>query len=230
MMGKGIFVTGTDTGIGKTLFTGCLAWKLSQLGFKVAVYKPVQSGGIKKGNRLVSPDIESIRYYSGLNDKDLINLYCFRKESSPHLAAELEKKRIDTGNIKKGYDKLIQNYDYVIVEGAGGLIVPILRDYTIFNLISDLDIAAIVIARSGLGTINHTSLTVRHLKQNKIKLIGVVLNFYKKGLIEQDNRRVIEELNHIPVLGFIPFYNKIVKSRVLDDFEKNIDIKKIIAA
>lgn len=231
-MAKGIFVTGTDTGVGKTLFSGCLAFILKNKG-KVAVFKPVESGCKKDNDKVISSDLNTIKSFSGLDDKDLFNLYRFEKLSSPHLASELENKNIDIELIKKKYNELIQNYNYVIVEGAGGLMVPITRDYTFSDLIKDLEIDVIVVSRSGLGTINHTSLTINHLKQNNAKLIGIVFNFFKGDDIEQDNKKIIQELNNVNIIGIIPDYGKIneseiIKNKILEDFEKNIDIEKII--
>ena len=106
-MGKGIFVTGTDTGVGKTLFAGCLAFVLKNKG-RVAVFKPVESGCKKDNDKIVFSDLNSIKFISGIDDKDLFSLYRFEKESSPHLAAEIENKNIDIDLIKKKYEELIK--------------------------------------------------------------------------------------------------------------------------
>jgi len=223
-MGKGIFITGTDTGVGKTIIAGCLAKSLMDLSFKVAVYKPVESGCATKNDS----DLCVIQKISGLTDNELFSSYSFKAKSSPHLAAEIEEVKMDMSLIKQKYSQLIKDYDYVLVEGAGGLIVPILRDYTIINLIKDLNIPAIIVARSGLGTINHTSLTVELLKQNDITLLGAVFNFYKGSFLEEDNKKVIGVLNNISILGCLPYYNKLDKIKIQNEFKKNINLKEII--
>ena len=133
-MGKSIFITGTDTCVGKTVITGCLAALLLRKGKKVAVYKPVQCGNLLKG-RISSPDLAHIKKISGIPNNCLFNDYSFKFASSPHLAAELENKKIDSGIIKKHCKELSEKFDFVLIEGAGGLIVPLTRGYSVIDLI-----------------------------------------------------------------------------------------------
>ena len=224
-MGKTIFVTGTDTGIGKTIITACLAAALLRKGKKVAVYKPVQCGNLLKGS-IKSPDLALVRDLSGISEDCLFNDYSFKFASSPHLAAELENKKVNADVIKNHCNKLSKGFDYVLMEGAGGLLVPLTRDYTVLDLIKNLSVPALVVSRAGLGTINHTSLTINALKSGNIKTIGIIMNYFKGGKIEDDNKKIIEHLNGVPIIGTVPFSKNLKK--ISENFEEYIDINKIL--
>lgn len=224
-MGKCIFITATDTDVGKTVICGCLASALNRAGKKVAYYKPVQCGGLLKGE-IKSPDLALVKELSGIPDTALVNDFCFSLAASPHLAAEHDKKKVDIQLIKNHLKSLVKEYDIVLIEGAGGLIVPLTRAYTVLNLIQDLSVPVIVIARAGLGTINHTSLTINILKSFEIPIIGVILNYFKGGVIEEDNKKIIHTLNNIPIIGVVPFSDNL--KELADNFEKYADIKKLI--
>lgn len=224
MMGRCIFITGTDTDVGKTVIAGCLAAALIKKGKKIAVYKPVQCGGLR-GGKIASPDLMLVRDLSGIDDENLYNDYSFKLAASPHLAAERENKKIDFKLIRNQLKSLQKKYDIVLVEGAGGLIVPLTREYTVLDLIKDLDVPVLVVARAGLGTINHTSLTLNILKSNKIKVIGILLNYYKGGIVEEDNIKIIHSLNKIKILGVVPFSKNI--KNLAEKFENYVDLSKL---
>ena len=223
-MSKTIFITGTDTDVGKTVITACLAAALLRKGKKVAVYKPVQCGNLLKG-KIKSPDLEIVRKMSGISENCLFNDYSFKFASSPHLAAELENKKVDVNSIKKHYKEISKKFDYVLIEGAGGLLVPLTRDYNVLDLINDLSVPVLVVARAGLGTINHTSLTINALKSKNVEIRGIILNYFKGGLIEDDNKKIIEQLNSVPVIGIVPFSKNLEK--LSENSEKYIDMDKI---
>ena len=216
-MGKVIFITGTDTNVGKTVITGCLASLILRKGKKVAVYKPVQCGNLLRG-KITSPDLKLIGDLSGIDEKGLYNDYCFKLAASPHLAAEKEGKKVDINLIKKRVKMLQKEYDYVLIEGAGGLMVPLTRNYTVLDMIKELKAPVIVVARALLGTINHTSMTVNSLKKQNAKIIGVIINNYKGGIIEDDNKKIISSLNKVNIIAAIP-YSKNLK-KVSNNFEK----------
>ncbi len=222
-MAKCIFITGTDTDVGKTVITGCLAASLSRKGKKVAVYKPVQCGSLLKG-KIKSPDLALAKKLSGISDDCLFNDYSFKLASSPHLAAESENIKIDVSIIKKKCKELQKKFDYVLIEGAGGLIVPLTRNCTFLDLFGDLSFPALVVARAGLGTINHTSLTLSALKSRNISVMGVIMNYFKGGAIEEDNKKVIFQLSGVPVIGVVPFSRNI--KNIADNFDGHIDLKK----
>lgn len=224
-MGKCIFITGTDTGVGKTVIAGCLAAALYRAGKKVAVYKPVQCGGLLKG-KIKSPDLALVKELSGIPDSALVNDFSFQMAASPHLAAEREKLKVDIGLIKKHNKLLLNEYDFVLIEGAGGLIVPLTRNYTVLSLIQELSVPVIIVSRAGLGTINHTSLTINALRSFEIPVLGIIFNYFKGGLIEEDNKKIIPALNNVSVIGVVPFSEKI--KYLADNFEKYMEIGKLI--
>jgi len=224
-MAKCIFITGTDTDVGKTVIAGCLAAALSRAGKKTAYYKPVQCGGLLEG-KIKSPDLALVKELSKLPDTNLANDYCFTLAASPHLAAEHDKSKVDIKLIKDRLKSLIKENDIVLIEGAGGLIVPLTRTYTVLNLIQDLSVPVLVVARAGLGTINHTSLTVSTLKSFEIPILGLILNYFKGGIIEEDNKNIINTLNNVPLMGIVPFSENI--NDLADDFEKYVDINKVL--
>ena len=139
----------------------------------------------------------------------------------------MENKKIDVNVIKKHCKELSKKFDYVLIEGAGGLIVPLTRDYSVLNLVQDLSVPVLIIARAGLGTINHTSLTLTALKQRKIPAIGIIMNYFKGSVIEEDNKKIIFQLNGVPIIGAVPF-SRDIKS-LTDNFEEYIDLKNLFS-
>ena len=224
-MGKCIFVTGTDTDVGKTVIVACLASALKRTGKKVAVYKPVHCGDLLKGN-IKSPDLALVKELTNISYQDLVNDFSFQLAASPHLAAEQDKSKVDIQTIKDHTKSLLNAYDIVLIEGAGGLIVPLTQTYTVLNLIEDLSVPVLIVSRASLGTINHTSLTVNALKALEIPILGVILNYFKGGIIEEDNKKIITTLNNVPIIGIVPFSENI--EDLAKNFEKYVDMKKIL--
>jgi len=194
----GVFITATDTGVGKTYVAAGIAKALKAHGYKVGVMKPVASGSDEDARLLIKASATK-------NDPKLVNPYLFRHPLAPVVAAGLEKRQISIQKILSSYKKLCQQNDFVIAEGIGGLLVPIKKGYLVSDLIQDMDIPAIVIARPNLGTINHTLLTVKHARDKGIKILGVVFNEAKKtkhGICERTNPKAIKDECGVPVIGW----------------------------
>ena len=201
----GIFITGTDTGVGKTAISGGLAGALADKGLSVGVMKPVQSGAGVRNGAFYSPDSEFMIAACGSQDE--IELVCpvmLREPLAPSVAADIEGKAIDLGIIRNAYLELEKRHDIVIVEGAGGIAVPVKDNFLYSDLIKCLCLPAIIVARAGLGTINHTFLTVEYAKTCGISVTGVIINDFKGGIAEETNPGIIEKLTGVPVLGIIP--------------------------
>lgn len=201
----GIFITGTDTGVGKTAISGGLAGALAHKGLSVGVMKPIQSGAGLRNGVFYSPDSEFTIKACGAQDE--IELVCpvmLREPLAPSVASDIEGKTIDVNIIRNAYLELERRHDIVIVEGAGGIAVPIKDNFLYSDLIKCLGIPAIIVARAGLGTINHTFLTVEYAKTCGISLTGVIINDFKGGMAEETNPGIIEKLTGVPVLGIIP--------------------------
>ena len=170
-MTKSIFITGTDTGVGKTHVTALLLAELRSRGVRAAAFKPIACGA---GGR------RDAKIYAELMDHeqplDVLNPIYLRYPLAPSVAAKLERRRIDLAKIRRAYSQLTTHYSPVLVEGAGGLLVPIARNYYVANLARDLGLPVLIVARLGLGTINHTLLTVRQAQAMGLHVCGIVLN------------------------------------------------------
>ncbi len=193
-MGKGLCVVGTDTDVGKTFVTAGITYMMKKHHHHIIPYKPVQSGGEIKEGKMISPDISFIKYVSNIDEPyEKMNTYCFKDAVSPHIAGEREAVIFDQKKVIEHYNQLVDTYDYTIVEGAGGIVVPLSRNYYLYDLIKALDTPVIVVARAGVGTINHTVLTTEFLKHVGVEIKGLVINNYTGTFYEADNLRMIKE-------------------------------------
>lgn len=235
-MGRGIFIIGTDTDVGKTFVTGGIVHILKENGFKVIPFKPIQSGGVLDENvkRLKSPDISYIEEICGIESKTLdeessiMNTYCLKEEVSPHLAAKIENIKISKNKIINQYKNLINEYDYVVVEGAGGIVVPLIEnEYFIYDLIKDLKLDVVIVARAGVGTINHTVLTHELLKLKNINCKGIVINNYNGNYYEDDNIQTIKNLTGLDIVGTINTVEPRTKENIIREYS-NLQIEKIL--
>ncbi len=204
---KGIFVTGTDTGVGKTYIAAGVAAELRRRGINVGVMKPAETGCAARNGRLIPDDALRLMKVARVRDSlSLVNPYRFPKPLAPSMAADLEKKKINLERIVDAYRKLSKRHDFMIVEGAGGIMVPLSGHHTYCDLANMLDIPALIVARPGLGTINHTLLTILALKEKKVPVSGVVINYANKqrtGLTEELSPGVIERISGVKIAGIV---------------------------
>ncbi|MDD4870693.1 MAG: dethiobiotin synthase [Kiritimatiellae bacterium] len=215
-MANDLFITGTDTGIGKTLASAVLLASLRKSGIDAVPMKPVQTGCSTRKGKLVAQDIEFVLNFTGIKttatDRKLMCPYRFKPACSPHLAARIARKTISFNRIVHSFKKLYRKHQAVIVEGAGGVLVPINGKKTMLDLMKILRLPVILVASPGLGTINHALLSIREIKRAGLDLKGVIFNQSKPGrpgYIEKDNFQTIAALGKIKILGFIPFNSKI---------------------
>ncbi len=196
---KGFFITGTDTGVGKTMVTASLLAVLRAAGIAAAPFKPIQTGAIRdQDGRLRSPDLECCLNAVALNPEPAC---------SPHLAAEQAGAAIDRGHARKIFDKLSGFYEFILAEGAGGVLAPISRSMTMLDLMKELGLPVLLVARSGLGTLNHTLLSLAAIRDAGMDVAGVVINDANPaewGAIEHDNPGIIERLGGTRIIGRIP--------------------------
>jgi len=205
-MAKGVFILGTDTDVGKTVIAGGMVYLLRSKGYNACYFKPVLSGATNKEERLIPGDTRFVKAVSGLKEDDEnITPYIFQTPVSPHLASRIENNPIDKNIIREKFENLKSKYDYIITEGSGGLIVPLTDDgFMLYDLIKELGMSCIVVSRAGLGTINHTVLTVRYAQSIGIKIKGIIINGYTgSGLCEDDNIETIKKLTGVTVIGII---------------------------
>jgi dethiobiotin synthetase len=205
---KGIFVTGTDTNVGKTQVAAGLTAALRLRGIKAGYFKPVQSGCPEENGRLIPTDALLARQLAELPDPlDLLTPIALRLPLAPGVAAAREGVKVDLERVAAVFRELASRYDFLVVEGAGGLYVPLLDNkFLVLDLARWLMLPLLVVARAGLGTINHTALTVLAARQAGLPVAGVVLNRCSAapGLAEQTNPGVIEAITGVPILGKVP--------------------------
>lgn len=205
---KTIFVAGTDTGIGKTILTSALAaYCALRKGMDVGVMKPFETGLTRQGESLVPGDALRLREAAGSRDDlSLINPYSFEAPLAPETASELEQVHVDLARLDRAYEHLARIHDILFVEEAGGILVPITRNFFYTDLIKRWDVPVLVVARLGLGTINHTLLTCRHLEREMAKVVGVILNDVEGtgDLASKTNPDVLKRYLHVPLLGVFP--------------------------
>jgi dethiobiotin synthetase len=207
MTGKAIFITGTDTGVGKTVAAAALARLLLEWGANVGVMKPVTSGCREESGRLVSEDAELLAWSAGLAGVDAdVAPYILRQPIAPAEAAGRDGVRIDFRIIGAAFTRLASRYDFVIVEGAGGLMVPLVEGLLVADLVNYLSLPLLVVTRPNLGTVNHTLLTCFAAKQLGITVSGVVINNYpeRPGIAEESAPPLIASLADAPLLGTFP--------------------------
>jgi dethiobiotin synthetase len=178
-MKKGYFITGTDTGVGKTVVTAALATILRKQGFKVGVMKPVETGCQREHGRLLPQDALFLRTVAHCSAPlELIAPYTFAEPLAPALAAEREGSKIEISTIRSCYERLQAEHDIVLVEGAGGWLVPLNEDLTMQDIAIELHLPVFIVARNVLGMINHTALTVANVRQ-RCTILGVIINCTK---------------------------------------------------
>lgn len=206
-MKAGIFITGTDTDVGKTVVSAGLALVLRDRGIKVGVMKPVATGCYGLEERLISQDAAFLMEAAQNDHVPLASPSRFRNPLSPNVAAMLEKKEVNIPRILKSYEQLQKHYDFLIVEGIGGLMVPLKKDYYVANLIRDMGLPIVIVSYAGLGAINHTLLTIDAAVIRGLELRGIIFNrvsVTNYSLAELTNPKVIHDLSGVPVLGSLP--------------------------
>lgn len=228
-----LFITGTGTDVGKTIVTALMTHRLNEKTAQFFPYKPIETGIGKVSNEIALSDEAIYKMVF----KDSLHSHCtyYLKHSySPHLAAKLENKVINIQLLKQKINEIEEHYGGIIIEGAGGLFVPIEEDgYCMIHFIKELYTPTILVANAGLGTINHTILSILALQSKNIPLVGVIFNFAKKNNeLENDNIYMIQKMTGIPVIGTVPFTKNINSSllskekRELLTKDWNIDLIK----
>jgi dethiobiotin synthetase len=199
-----IFVTGTDTGVGKTVFAAALAGALG-----ATYWKPVQAGDLEES------DSDRVRMLSGLPPSQVLpEAYRLRTACSPHLAAELDCLRIDPGKLA------LPGADPLVVEGAGGLLVPLTRDCLFADVISEWDVPVVLVARTGLGTINHSLLSLHALRARKIPVLGIAF----VGEPVPDSEAIVCTLGATKRLGRLPMVAPLERDRLQTAFSANFNL------
>lgn len=211
-MSKGLFVLGTGTDIGKTYVTGLLLKYIRDNGYDASYFKAALSGAIRnEEGKLIPGDAVEVLSMAGLEeDTDFLVPYIYETAVSPHLASHIEGNPVDLDVVKRSYDAVSKKYDYIVMEGSGGIVCPIRYDgpdnennIMLEDIIKALDLNVVLVADAGLGTINSVVTTVEYLKNRNIHVCGILLNNFKDQTMEEDNLKMIEELTGVPVIAKI---------------------------
>ena len=234
-MGKGIFITGTDTGVGKTVFAASLAAYLCSIGYRIGVMKPAETGCQERDGKLIAEDAVHLKEASGCAEPlEKICPYRLPDPLAPSIAAERAGVKIDVDHLMTVYNEIRSKHDITLVEGAGGLMVPLLPSYTYADLANVLKLPVIVVAANKLGAINHLLLTLEHASCKGLSVLGYVLNRIsnENSLAADTNREVLLGLTGVQCLGVLPFTEtaQAGKTIPLDMFEAEFALRTIMPA
>ena len=224
---RGVMVTGTDTEVGKTVVAAGLARFLRGQGLDVGVMKPVASGAVESaaGERVSSDVVALVKAACCSDPAEWVNPYCFTAPVAPALAAELEGVSVDMGRIGDCYERLCNRHDLTVVEGAGGALTPVSGTLSVADLAQRLQIPALIVSRAGLGTINHTVMTVECLRSRGVECLGFFLNRFPPtpDLAERTNADRIAAITGALHLGSIPEFGDPFRSGTGDRLLRFLD-------
>ena len=225
---KSIFITGTDTGIGKTVFTCALANLMKNSNIDVGVMKPFATG-IPQKTGFQSEDVALLAKYSDTSDSEsLINPYFFPIPTSPYQAAKKLGKIIDLNLVMTSFEKLQSSHDVVLVEGIGGILTPILKDYFVADLIKDLNLDTVIVSGTRMGSVNHTLLTLNLCKKYGIGASGLIINqIDTDGYDVNELEDNLASLSGIDVLCKIPHMDNVNVDAISQILQKNNLLSKL---
>lgn len=227
-MMSGFFVTATDTEVGKTVVTGALAGVLRQRGHNIGVYKPLQSGHLSS-----HPEGDAARLKAAagvMTSCEEICPYSVEEPLAPRLAMKRAGRQVLLSNITKHYEELSKQFDSLLIEGAGGLVVPYTEDALVVDFAKQLQLPLLIVARPTLGTVNHTVLTISYAKAHGLSVAGVIFSGCQQHEEERvlENKKMIEELSGVPVIGLLPALREgCTRNELLQAAEESIAISKL---
>ena len=251
-MPKGFFITGTDTGVGKTVIAAALIKAAGILGFRACGMKPIETGCLKKkskvqktyteagiqnstfnirNSKLLPSDGMFLKEMACMDDPiDSVTPVRFENPLAPLPASGIEGIPADLEKIQSAYSELVSKYEVIIVEGIGGLLVPIRSDYFVLDLAKDFALPVIVVSRPGLGTINHTMLTVNCAVKEGLQVAGIIINYShppQGTLAEKTNADVIKKVSPVPVIGIFPYLKDLESSTIEKTAMKSLNLQII---
>ncbi|MBI2094902.1 MAG: dethiobiotin synthase [Candidatus Omnitrophica bacterium] len=223
-MMKSIFVAGTDTGVGKTTVAGALAAAMRFKGLRVGVMKPVSCGGLE--------DVRFLMERAGAREPmEKAAPIVLKRPFSPNVAAKMERRKISLEAIGDSLEYFEKRCDYLLIEGCGGLLVPVTDRLYVIDLIALTRSRTILVSRSGLGTINHSLLSIEALKKRGIEPVGVVYNRLSGGPLsvpEKTSPAVVFDRSGVRSLGVFPFMKNSSADRARKAFLKHVALGKIL--
>jgi len=230
-MARGFFITGTDTEVGKTVIAAAMIKAIGLLGLRAGGMKPIETGCLREGGVLIPLDGLFIKKFANMKDAlERVTPCCLEKPLAPLPASEIEGITIDLGEIQRAFRELKEEYEAVVVEGIGGLLVPITKDYFVLDLARDFALPVIVVSRPGLGTINHAMLTVNYAIKEGLDVAGIIINYSRppEGTIaEATNPEVIRQISGAPLIGIFPYLDDVESASIEKAVLRNLDIEMI---
>jgi dethiobiotin synthetase len=218
---QGYFITGTDTNVGKTVVTACLANLFKNRGENVGVMKPIETGVDPECSSSANSDAKFLIEVTGVQDTlEDVCPYRLKTPASPYQAAKIEGKELYLEKILERFRALQSKHSIMLVEGIGGLLVPITQRYNVTDLALQMNLPLIIVSRIQIGTLNHTLLTINAARQHGLKVAGVILNPVHEGeldTIEEKQGSLIEELSDTPILGTCPHIHDVSSEGVIQN-------------
>jgi len=228
---KGYFITGTDTNVGKTIVTACLLTINHKRGIDTGVMKPIETGVNQTCSSEANSDAKFLLTVS--KNQDLLEQVCpvrLKPTAAPLQAARLTGQSLDINFILENFNKLQAKHDQILVEGIGGLLVPLTSNYSVSDLIKDMNLPLIIVSRFSLGTINHTLLTVKAAQETGVQIAGIILNHSEDrplSKIELGQNSLIQELSNVPILGECPYLGSVSSEQFDNKLAKRIKDWKV---
>jgi len=230
-MEKGVFVTGSDTGVGKTVIAGAIAAAIKAHGLDTGVMKPFATGAKEIDGKLVSEDVAFLKkIIDSADEDDIVNPIRLKPALAPTIAASQSGVSIDLDKIWNAYEALKGKHDFLVVEGIGGLMVPINDTLFVADMVCKMELALVIVSKHCLGAINHTLLTLEYAKSKNIRIKGIVINMLKNddGFVHE-----IGKYSSVPILGAIPFSDNVsvedcVFGDIVEHFRKEVNISRIM--
>jgi dethiobiotin synthetase len=225
---NGFFVTGTDTDVGKTIISGGLAAVLKEKKIDVGVFKPLLSG-ISREDPASDTSLLKQLSQTSLSYEE-ITPFEFKEPLAPYVAGKLEGKIVEIQEVLRHWEKIKRKHEFFIIEGAGGISVPLGEHFLVSDLIKAIQLPIVIVARPNLGTVNHIFLTVHYAKSLGLTVAGIVINGISDhpDLAEKTNPKLIEELCGVPILGITPKLKEITIENIKKMVKKHIDVTLLI--
>ncbi|KFM14714.1 ATP-dependent dethiobiotin synthetase BioD protein [Marine Group I thaumarchaeote SCGC AAA799-O18] len=221
---KSLFVTGTDTDIGKTYISAGIVLALKKSGINVGVMKPFMCGTSQKIASL--DDVTTLTNAANVNDpRELVNPFFFPIPASPYTAAKNLDVKINIEHVVNSFEKLCEMHDLMLIEGIGGIMTPILKDFAILDLIKKLQTNTIIVTSSKIGTVNHTVMTCEMCKNLEVPIKGLIINnFDSEGYSIPQLERDLHDLTNLPILCSLPHMNNLNLNDLAQTIENRIDL------
>ena len=226
---KSIFITGTDTDVGKTYVTAGLAVTLRKMGIDVGIMKPF-AAGISQKKGFKSEDVEILARAAQISDpENLVNPQFFKMAASPYTAAQKLKVKVKVSEALLGFKKLSKLHKIILVEGMGGIMTPIMKNYFVADMIKEMNIPTIIVTRTKIGTVNHTIMTCKMCEKFKIPVKGIIINNFDSGGYDISIlKRDLQKLTGVKVLGVLPYIENLSDDSLYKNFKKNVNVQTLI--